>query len=89
MTQAPVIHDDQVFKAMNRYYLLYWSAEYFLEQMRSGTIRKDNVDYHVFFHSSASLGKIKALDKKAQIKLSFRLPQSITNLPAVVYVKLA
>ena len=77
---------------LDSYYLLYWSAEYFLNQYHAGTVIHGNRLFHVVFTPETSLGRIKSLcsiDKQAQIRLSFRVPPVEFELPNTLLVSIA
>lgn len=85
-TEFPIISKQSQKEYLQSYFKLYWSAEYFLEQMKHGTITKEGRNYHVFFAHGITRGTIKQLDKGQQLELSFRVPLAMTDLPPVVFV---
>jgi hypothetical protein len=74
--------------ALREYYLLFWSAEYFLGRWKEGTIVRNGSIYHVCFAPGLSLAKLKQLDKSHQIALSFRTAAAEYNLPSYVFVSI-
>lgn len=67
---------------LDKYYLLYWSPEYFISQMSYGTITHNNEKYIVIYKHCTPT-QIKTA---RQVKLSFRKPLDIFNLPGYVLV---
>lgn len=60
------------------YHLLYWKGDYFQSQLRDGTIKGHTVVYH-----NCTPTKVF---KAEQVALSFRTPDSVLGLGAVVLV---
>lgn len=81
-------HEKKLFSyrdCFSKYYLLYWSSKYFLEQMKEGTIiDSDGNLYHIIFKRGLTRGKLLGTDK--QLALSFRVVQPEFNIPNYVLV---
>lgn len=69
---------------LSKYYLLYWSAPYFISQLKDGTINHDNITYNVTY-LGCTPENIKLTDGN-QIKVSFRAAQIEFNIPPVVVI---
>lgn len=66
----------------HKYYLLFWTPDYFYSQVHDGMIQRDGVDYQVIYH----LCTPTALRKYAQVRLSFRIPQQEYEIEPYVLV---
>lgn len=73
-----------------RYYLLFWRADYLLDQIEQGALKlgfgAERKDWIVVYHK-CTRGTLLG-DKSAQVALSFREPQPEFGLPAYCLVSL-
>lgn len=70
---------------LSKYYLLYWSAPHFSEQLHDGIITHDSISYLVTYRGCTP-ANIKFADESNQIKVSFRLAMPEFNLLPVVLI---
>jgi hypothetical protein len=68
--------------ALDTYYLLYWSPEYFFEQLHDGMITHQNKSYIVIYHKCTPEG----LKKHEKMVLSFRAAKDRFHLTPYVLV---
>ena len=94
-----VFPSDEAEENLERYFLLYWDAAYFLEHMElldsfgnpQPHLTKGDTSYRIIFHR-CKLAEIKQAalsNSRAQVSLSFRKPKSILNMQPVVLVSLS
>lgn len=72
------IYDHEVRKALDKYFLLHWSTEYFLEQLanpESGFLIKDGIRYYVMYQELLDNEYVK---QYSDLRLSFR---KLSSLP--------
>ena len=69
---------------LSRYYLIYWSPEYFFEQMQNGLLIHQDKEYVVVYHKCTPT----KLKNARQVALSFRIAQKeYQNLKPIVLVQ--
>lgn len=74
----------------DKYFLLYWSAEYLLENLEGskGLLNKDDTQYTWHLLHGMSLGKIATLNPLTQFALSFRKPKAEFGIHPKVLISL-
>lgn len=67
-----------------KFYLLYWTGDYFKRSLIDGKITREGVTYLVIYRKPCI-----RIYNSSQIRCSFRQPKAEFNLPAYVIVDLA
>jgi hypothetical protein len=73
---------------LESYFILYWRGEYFISQMKEGSITHDGKQFIVVFDEGASRGKILA-NEDCIVAVSFRQAEPQFKLPAYVLVQIS